>query len=387
MVIVEKYGGSSVATVEQIKAIAESTKKKVLKGNQIVIVASAMGKTTNNLISLAKEITANPNLRELDSLMSIGEIKTVALLSIALNSIGVKAISLTGRQAGIKTTNQYGRAFITDINPDRIREKLDNGYVVCVAGFQGEDIEDNITTLGRGGSDTTAVALAGTLNGVCEIYTDVDGVSTIDPRLYPKAKKLKTIGYDQMMDMAVNGAKVLETRCVELAKKYNVKIYLGKTLEKKKKGTYVMNDYFEHMTVTGMASRKDVGILKVEIEDHFSKFLEVLSKHIPTLEMFNQTSDDGRKEISFACDESKVENIIKENNIKKWAFFEGFSKITIIGVGFSTHFSTIQKIYKTMEKEDIDVYSLVHSETVISIIVKREDYERAVNKLVKEFKL
>ena len=231
MRVVLKYGGSSVATIEKIKAIAEYVVNlKKTKYDDVIVVASAMGKTTNALIAMAKEITSSPSQRELDSLLSTGEQQTVSLLSMAINSMGQKAVSLTGYQANVKTVGVHTKSKIKRIDTERIEEYLKDDNVVIVAGFQGINDHGDITTLGRGGSDTSAVALAASLNCECRIYTDVEGIYSVDPRLYKNAKFLDKISYEEMMEMANLGAGVMETRAVEIGKKYNIPIFVGKTL-------------------------------------------------------------------------------------------------------------------------------------------------------------
>lgn len=239
MRIVLKYGGSSVATTEKIQKIADYLIELKREYDEIVVVASAMGKTTDSLIKLAKEITPNPNQRELDSLMSIGEQQTVTLIAMALTARGQKAISLTGYQAGIRTSGVHTKNKIENISSERIEGYLAEGNIVIVTGFQGINELGDITTLGRGGSDTSAVALAVALNCECRIYTDVEGIYSVDPRLYPEAKFLDKISYEEMMEMANLGAGVMETRAVELGKKYNIPIFVGKSLSKTG-GTYIM---------------------------------------------------------------------------------------------------------------------------------------------------
>ena len=241
MNVVEKYGGTSVADIDKIKAIAQHVKEMKEAGHNLVIVASAMGKTTNKLIAMANSVGGGRNAREMDSLLSTGEQRTITLLAMAISALGIPAISLTGYQCGFITSHHHAHARIKDIDITTLNQHLSEGKVVVVAGFQGATENGEITTLGRGGSDTTAVALAAKLGWECHIYTDVNGVYTIDPRLYPKAKRLQEITYNEMMQMACLGSGVLETRSVELASKYQVKLFLGKALEKdKKKGTYIM---------------------------------------------------------------------------------------------------------------------------------------------------
>ena len=270
MIIVHKYGGTSVATTEKIMNIAKYLGSVKDSGNDVVVVVSAMGKTTDALIKLAHEITDKPDLREMDRLMSTGEQQTIALLSIALQTLGYEAISLTGAQAGIKTSGHYTKNRIEDINGKEIKEHLSKGKIVVVAGFQGVNEAGDVTTLGRGGSDTSAVALAAALGGRCEIYTDVDGIYTIDPRVYKKAKKLSVISYDEMMELAFLGAGVMEPRAVELGSKYGVEIYVGKSLGEKN-GTIITsiektkeNKEMEQKVITGVSINENMVMVNVE---------------------------------------------------------------------------------------------------------------------------
>lgn len=259
MRVVLKYGGSSVATVEKIQKIAEYIVKLKEKYSEVVVVASAMGKTTDALIKMAKDTAGNPNQRELDSLLSTGEQQTVTLLSMAINSKGQKAVSLTGYQAGIRTEGVHTKSKIESIETEKIEKYLKEGNVVVVAGFQGINEEGDITTLGRGGSDTSAVALAAALKCECRIYTDVEGIYSVDPRVYPKAKFLDVISYEEMMEMAHLGAGVMETRAVELGKKFDILIFVGKSLSETG-GTYIMkkNSALEEKLVTGISITKDI---------------------------------------------------------------------------------------------------------------------------------
>ena len=266
MNVVEKYGGSSVGTIEQILSIAQHVKEMKQAGHNIIVVASAMGKTTNKLIEMANSVSDNINQRELDSLLSTGEQRTITLLAMAIDALGIPAISLTGYQCGFITSHHHAHARIKDIDITNLQKHLDDDKVVIVAGFQGATEHGEITTLGRGGSDTTAVALAAKLGWECHIYTDVNGVYTIDPRLYPSARRLREITYNEMMQMACLGSGVLETRSVELASKYQVKLFLGKALEKDKgKGTYIMEKttLLEDMPITGISIKDDYAIMRV----------------------------------------------------------------------------------------------------------------------------
>ena len=397
MRIVQKYGGSSVATIEQIKSIAKHIKEIRDCGNEVVVVASAMGKTTDALISTVKEISSAPNKRELDALLSTGESKTVSLLAIALNEIGVPAISLSGWQAGFRTTDDFSRAFIIDLDTTKIEKELKEGKIVVVAGFQGITENKDITTLGRGGSDTTAVALASKLGAICEIYTDVECVHTIDPRIYPNAKKLHQISFEEMMESAVGGAKVLETRCVELAKKYNVKLYLGKTLEKnKKKGTFVMNNpsYFEEMPITNL-SVKETGIISIKGKNKSvlnEVFNEIIEAKI-NFEMLSLSEINGEFIISFSAGIGEIIKI--SENLNKKPFFkdlkieikENACKIMLVGLGFSTHTRIAGRVFETLIENNIDFSKISVTEISISFVVDLKDKQKTIEVLASKFGL
>lgn len=396
MLIVHKYGGSSVATVEKIRAIAQHLKKLKEQDNDLVVVVSAMGKTTNELIALAHQITKEPSKRELDALTSTGELQTVSLLSIALNSIGVRAVSLSGSQAGIITSNHFTRAFIQKINNKKIKDYIKKGYIVLVAGFQGVTKEGDVATLGRGGSDTTAVALAASLKCPCEIYTDVEGVYTIDPRRYEKAKKLNVVSYDEMLEMAINGAKVLETRSVELAKVYNIKLYIGKTLESKKQGTFVMNKkFFEEMKITALAVKEDVCVVTLETPLTFSfqeELLNALSELFQNFELFYKIKTNNANILSLSGENAKEEvlNLMNANeNFKKAnvAVDDNLVRFSLIGTGLSTHKFFVKKTMKLLKENKIETQFLSLSETVISFTINKEDKVKAIEILGAEFEL
>lgn len=296
MNMVEKYGGSSVETVAKIKAIANHVVEQKKLGHNLVIVASAMGKTTNQLLAMTKEIGTDINKRELDSLLSTGEQRTITLLAMAIEQAGVPAISMTGFQCGFQTSNDHSAARIHDIDIKRVQKHLDEGKVVVVAGFQGVSEEGEITTLGRGGSDTTAVALAAKLGWEAHIYTDVNGVYSIDPRIFALAKRLSAVTYDEMMQMACGGSGVLETRSVELASKYKVKIYLGKSLEgEHKKGTYIMEHTgLETMPITGISVKDDYAIVRVNDLPGDGEYIAHLFEKMAS---FNIVVDTDRKSV------------------------------------------------------------------------------------------
>lgn len=399
MNVVEKYGGSSVATIEKIKAIAQHAKEMKEAGHNLVIVASAMGKTTNELIALANELGDNLSVREMDSLLSTGEQRTITLLAMAINTLGVPAVSLTGYQCGFLTSSSHSRARIKDVDITNLQYHLNEGKVVVVAGFQGANKHGEITTLGRGGSDTTAVALAAKLGWECHIYTDVHGVYTTDPRMYPKAKRLSEITYDEMMQMACLGSGVLETRSVELASKYGVKLFLGKSLEKdKSKGTYIMKkrEQLEFMPITGISLKEDYAILRVQDIPNDGIFLGKLFDMIANLDInldtiSQQLNDDGSVNFTFYCNESQSQVILEHypslNEPYEIKRSLGFVKLSCIGVGISTHSGIASKVLATLRAHNIPFYQITSSEISISLTIDHEDKAKAVAVLAEAFDL
>ncbi len=386
MRVVKKYGGSSVATIKQIENIARYIKNQ--KNSEIVIVLSARGKTTNKLTELAKQINKNPSKREIDQLISTGENLSISQMVLMLEKLGVPAISLTGFQAGIFTNEVFGKAFITKIDTSRIESELKKGKVVVVAGFQGISPNGEITTLGRGGSDTTAVALASALNCPCEIYTDVDSVKTVSPEYHKNAKSLHKVTYDEMMEMAVSGAKVLETRCVELAKKFDVPLFLGKTLgENKELGSFILHkDYLEKMPIKNISVRDEQ--VKFEIlnkTDNLSKVFELIQNMNLNLEMFNIFNN----KISFICPKSEFKNAKKEFE-KRQIFcktMQNLAKITLVGLGMATHTNICNTLTKALKTQNIKFYALVVTEISISFLINKKDKEKAVSYLAQLFGL
>lgn len=399
MNIVEKYGGTSVGTIDQIKAIAQHVKRMKEAGHQMVIVASAMGKTTNKLIAMAKEIGEHVNERELDSLLSTGEQRTVTLLAMAIDALGIPAVSLTGYQCGFITSHHHAHARIRDIDMSTLQMHLDEGKVVVVAGFQGVSEHGDITTLGRGGSDTTAVALAAKLGWECHIFTDVNGVYTIDPRMYPQAKRLKEITYNEMMQMACLGAGVLETRSVELASKYNVLLYLGRALEENlNKGTYIMEKTksLEDMPITGISIKEDYAIMRVNDLPNDGKFLNSLFKLIAELDInldtiSQQLTHDGKVNFAFYCNKHQSDTILqhidKLHSRYPISRLLGFVKLSIVGVGISTHSGIAAKVLSTLSEHNIRYYQITSSEISISLTIEDKDKQRAVEVLGKAFDL
>lgn len=399
MNVVEKYGGTSVGTIAQIKAIAAHAAKLKAQGNQVVIVASAMGKTTNKLIAMAKEIGEHVNERELDSLLSTGEQRTITLLAMAIDALGVPAVSLTGYQCGFITSDHHSHARIMDIDITRLKQHLNDDKVVVVAGFQGANEVGDITTLGRGGSDTTAVALAAKLGWECHIFTDVNGVYTIDPRMYPHAKRLHKITYNEMMQMACLGTGVLETRSVELASKYGVRLYLGRALEENlDKGTYIMEKtkHLEDMPITGISIKEDYAIMRVNDLPNDGKFLNSLFVMISQLDInldtiSQQLTHDGKVNFAFYCNKQQSDVILK--NIDKLhsrypiSRLLGFVKLSIVGVGISTHSGIAAKVLTTLSDHNIRYYQITSSEISISLTIEEKDKLKAVEVLGKAFDL
>ena len=396
MNVVHKYGGTSVATIEKINAVADRIAEIKKAGNNIAVVASAMGKTTDRLIEMAKTVNENPSERELDSLMSTGEQTTVTLLAMALEARGVPAVSLTGFQCGFITDEYHSHATILDIDSRRLEKIIAEGKVPVIAGFQGINSSGDITTLGRGGSDTTAVAIAAKLGWDCEIYTDVDGVCTIDPRRCPGAKKLDRITCDEMMELSSLGAGVLETRSVELAKKYGVKLYLGRSLEKDMtKGTYVVNKYFEDVAVTGIGVIENCAMVTVKCpsgpEAVTKIFEEIASLNINVDMISQQQVSRELSMVSFSCTPDGAKKLSVALEGKKSAYdFEiedSLAKISLVGAGMVTHSGVAAKAFAALYREGIDHYQITTSEISISMTVDRENLDRACRVLAQEFDL
>ncbi len=393
-----KYGGSSVADIKKIQAIADYIVNFKEICDEIVVVASAMGKTTDFLIKMAKDTSENPDQRELDSLLATGEQQTVALLSMAINSKGKKAVSLTGYQAEIKTMGVHTKSKIESIGTEKIENYLKKGYIVIVAGFQGINEKGDITTLGRGGSDTSAVALAASLKCQCRIYTDVDGIYNVDPRIYSKAKLLKEISYEEMMEMSNLGAGVMETRAVEIGKKFDIPIFVGKTLSETG-GTYIMNrsTALEEKLVTGISIAKDILITTIlNIPYSSEKIAEIFTavdNYGLNINMITQNIlRDGTTEISFSCQASekyllnqvikRVKEIFPEADIE---YREGLGMISVIGVGMINNSGIAGRFFSALSKAGVNFYQVTTSEISISCSIDRGMIEQAVNAAAEEF--
>ncbi len=398
--IVQKYGGTSVGSIEKIKAVA----KKIIEchqGNKIVVVLSAMAGQTDNLIQMANEISDDPDPRELDVLIATGEQVSVALLTIAIKSMGYDARSFLGFQVAIHTSHLYGKARIYNIEADQIVEELKNNRIVVVAGFQGLDDQGDITTLGRGGSDTTAVALAATLEAdVCEIFTDVDGIYTTDPNICPKARKLDVISYDEMLEMSSQGAKVLETRSVEFAKKYNVPVHVRSTFIKER-GTMVVAETkdMEKVLVSGVAyNRNEARITIRKVPDQpgiaFQIFEPVFRSGTVVDMIVQNTSEDGLTDLTFTVPKSDfhktmkvVSDVAKNVGAEKVLGDENISKVSIIGVGMRSHAGVAQKMFGALSGENINISLISTSEIKISCVIEEKYTELAVRTLHKAFGL
>ena len=399
--IVQKYGGTSVGTIERIKRVAEKVIESCKKGDKIVVVLSAMAGKTDALIKLAGEITETPDSRELDVLMSTGEQVSVSLFAIAVKSMGYDCCSLLGFQAAIQTDQIYGKARIRKIDADRILKELDNNRVVVVAGFQGVDEHRNITTLGRGGSDTTAVALAAAIKAdLCEIFTDVDGVFSADPNICAHAKKIDRISYDEMLEFASLGAKVLDIRSVEFAKKYNVPLRVRSSFTENE-GTMVVEESkeMEKVLVSGVVSDKNqarVTITKVPDRPGiaFKIFDPVFKADIIVDMIVQNTSAEGLTDLTFTVTKNDfqqtltlIEEISREIGAEKVIGDQHITKVSIVGLGMKNHAGIASKMFKTLFKENINISMISTSEIKISCIIEEKYTELAIRALHEAFNL
>jgi len=401
-IIVQKYGGTSVGSIERIQNVAKRIIKTAQQGNKVVVTLSAMSGETNRLISLAKELTERPHKREMDMLVSSGEQVSIALLAIALESMGMKAISMTAAQVGIYTDSVFMNARITNIDAKNMNAKLEEGAVVIVAGFQGIDKEGNITTLGRGGSDTTAVALAAALKAdECEIYTDVDGVYTADPNKIKKAKKIEQICYDDMLELASLGAKVLHSRAVELAKKNGVKLHIRSSLNDNM-GTWVIKETkeMEEMLISGLTSKiNEVKYTIFDIPDKpgvAAKVFSALAEKNINVDMIVQTS--GRKDatntISFtagAIDLEPLQDIFdgfsKEGFVNEIGVDKDIAIVSLVGVGMKSNVGIAAKMFDVLSKANINIQMISTSEIKISIVIEKKAEVKAMKIIHTEFML
>lgn len=399
--IVQKYGGSSVANAERIMHVAKRVVRAKKKGNDLVVVVSALGDTTDDLITLAGQITKKPNEREMDMLLSTGEQVSVALLAMAINDLGVKAVSYTGSQIGIITDGFHTKARILDVNTEILKKALKEGSVVVAAGFQGKTNNGEITTLGRGGSDLTAVALANALKARhCEIYTDVDGIYTADPRLVPDAKKIDVISYDEILELASLGAKVMHSRSVEVGKKYNVPIYVRNS-RNENEGTLITKETrnMEAIVVSGVALTDDEAkVTLFEIPDRpgiAAKIFARLAKGNINIDMIVQNKTRTNKtDLSFTVFKNELQRAMqivheaaKEVEAGHVNCDENIAKVSVVGVGMKAHSGIASRMFQALARKKINIQMISTSEIKISCVVDGKKGKEAIREIHKEFGL
>jgi len=403
-IIVQKFGGTSVANPERIQAAANIAIKTFNQGHQVVIVVSAMSGETNKLIKLCEEMMPSPELREYDSIVSTGEQVTSGLMSLSLINLGFKAKSYSGHQVKIETDNAHSKARIINIEDTNLKRDLKNGFIAVVAGFQGVDKEGNITTLGRGGSDTTAVALAAALKAEeCQIYTDVDGIYTTDPRVVPEAKKIKSINFEEMLEMASLGSKVLQTRSVEFAGKYKVKLRVLSSFSPNNEGTEINFEEKKSMEdpiISGIAFNRDeaeVNILGVpDMPGIAYQILGPIAEAKIDVDVIIQNlGQDGLTDFTFTVQKNDLKRTLKILNEKvkdhiKAREVKGddkIAKLSIIGVGMRSHVGVASKMFRTLAEEGVNISTISTSEIKISVILEEKSLDKAVNALHKAFDL
>ena len=395
-IIVQKYGGSSVATTEKIITIAKRLIERKKTNPKIVVVVSAMGDTTDDYISLAKEITDTPDKRELDVLMSTGEMISASLLAMSLKSMGCDAISYNAYQLDIQTSRTHGKSLIDDIDVSKIEKSLDEGKIVVVTGFQGLDDIGDITTLGRGGSDTSAVALAVKLNGKCEIYTDVDGIYFTDPRKFKDAKKLEEIEYEEMLELASLGAQVMHSRSIELAQKYQIELYVGLSCSDIK-GTYIRgmkNMKLEDKVITGLATSDDDVAITIDIdEEKIVDLFESIANENISMDMISQTApiNSSNITVSFTIpkeDLVKAKEIVSKYVLKnKIIIDENITKLSLVGLGMKHTSGVASKVFNILRKNGIKVKLITTSEIRITCAISSKDTHAAVQGIAREFNI
>jgi aspartate kinase len=400
--IVQKYGGTSVGSIERIRNVAERVAKFKMLGHQVVVVLSAMTGETNRLIALANQIQKEPDPREMDVLISTGEQVTIALLAMALKDLGLKARSYTGSQVRIVTDDAYTKARILSIDEDRLRADLDSGHVVVVAGFQGVDENGNITTLGRGGSDTTGVALAAALKAdECQIYTDVDGVYTTDPRIVPEARKLDRITFEEMLELASLGSKVLQIRSVEFAGKYKVKLRVLSSFQEEGEGTLITfeEDSMEQPIISGIAFNRDeakLTVLGVPDKPGIAALIlgSVADANIDVDMIVQNVGANNTTDFTFTVHRNEfkktldVLNQVKEEiGAREVTGDDKIAKVSLVGVGMRTHAGVASKMFRALAAENINLQMISTSEIKISVVVEDKYMELAVRALHQAFEL
>ena len=388
---VQKFGGSSVADTEKIKRVARRVAGTFEAGNSVVVVISALGNTTDDLVRLAHEICERPPEREMDMLLSTGEQVSVALLSMAIHTLGLEAISFTGAQVGIVTDSAHTKAKIIDIKAARILEEISKGKIVIVAGFQGISLDDHITTLGRGGSDTTAVALAAALSAdVCEIYTDVEGVFTADPRIVPDARKLDRISYDEMLEMAATGARVMQSRSIEFGKNYGVVIHVRSSFSDKE-GTWIVDDAerMEKAIISGVthdASEAKVTLLGVPDRPGISAhlFRRLAGANINVDMIIQNVSENAQTDISFTLGQDDlpkameiVGKVAEELGARSFDCDEDIAKVSLIGAGMRTHPGVAADMFSALAEQGINIEMISTSSIKISCVVRAKRHQQS----------
>ena len=398
MLVVKKFGGTSVANKDRIYNVANRCAKAWREGDDVVVVLSAMGKTTDDLIAMANDINPNPPKREMDMLFTVGEQTSVALMAMAFAALGIPAVSLNAFQVPMQTTSRYGNARLKKIDVERIQHELESRKIVIVTGFQGINRYDDYTTLGRGGSDTTAVALAAVLHAdSCEIFTDVDGVYTADPRIVPDAVKLKEITYDEMLDLASLGAGVLHNRSVEMAKKYNVQLVVRSSLNEEE-GTVVKEDVkMERMMVSGVAVDEHVARISViGVQDvpgvAFSVFQVLSDANINVDIILQSVGHDGKKDISFTVDDTALEEslqILNDNKerlgIERIEYDSDVAKVSVVGAGMMSHPGVATKMFESLYNSGININMISTSEIRISVLIEKQDAKKAARAIHEGF--
>lgn len=401
--IVQKYGGTSVGSPERIKNVAQRVARFQRQGHQVVVVVSAMSGETNRLIDLARQMQGQPDPRELDVLVSTGEQVTIALLAMGLMELGLKARSYTGGQVRILTDNAHTKARILDIDADKMRGDLDAGHVVVVAGFQGVDEAGNITTLGRGGSDTTGVALAAALKAdECQIYTDVDGVYTTDPRLVPEARRLKTITFEEMLEMASLGSKVLQIRSVEFAGNYKVKLRVLSSFQEEGEGTLITFEEDENMekaVISGIAFNRDEAKVTVQgVPDKPGIAYHILGAvadaNIDVDMIVQNVGADGSTDFTFTVNKNELnrtlavlQDVQQQIGARKFSGDDKICKVSLVGAGMRSHVGIASKMFKALADENINIQMISTSEIKISVVIDEKYLELAVRVLHRAFGL
>ena len=396
--IVQKFGGTSVKDAERIRNVADIVTSTYKEGNDVVVVVSAQGDTTDDLIAKGEEINPKASKREMDMLLSAGEQISASLLAMAIEGMGYPVVSLLGWQAGFDTTTDYSNARIKKVNPARIKQELDKRRIVVVTGFQGVNRFGDMTTLGRGGSDTSAVAIAATMHAdLCQIYTDVDGVYTADPRKIPGAKKLDTISYDEMLELATLGAQVLHNRSVEMAKKYNIELEVLSSLTRRR-GTIVKEESnVEKMLISGVA--KDDNIARISIIGvpdkpglAFKIFSKLASKGINVDIILQSIGRNGTKDISFTVAKDKMEEAIAllQQHAEKWGASnivsdDNVTKVSIVGAGMESHPGVAAEMFEALFSRTVNIQMISTSEIKISVLLNKADGERAVEAIHEKF--